>query len=275
MSVSDLRTERKFVREQYKTKDNLQIRIKTHVLYTQPNVDFHDWILDHVDWSGYETVLDVGCGSGMYAGPVGQRCHRNIAADLSLGMLQSLAHPVQDKVNVDVAAVPFRSESLDVVLANHMLYHVPELTDAVLEIYRVLKPGGVLIAATNSSSYMPELLEIQVDLAKKFGVDIDRRWSNPGNVTQSFSLENGQGVLEPTFTHIERFDLPGALVFHDSEPLIAYIGSMRERYEHMYSPGTTWEEVSNALRDYLDKHIAIHGEFRVHKLAGVFVCRKE
>jgi SAM-dependent methyltransferase len=273
--VSDIRSERKFVREQYRTKDNLQIRIETHVLYSQPKVEFHDWILDHVDWSGYETVLDVGCGSGMYAGPVGQRCHRYIAADLSLGMLQSLAHPVQDKVNVDAAGVPFRSESLDVVLANHMLYHVPELKKAVREVYRVLKPGGILVAATNSSSYMPELLEIQHRLASKFGVDSDRRWSNPGNVTQSFSLENGQEVLEPTFAHIERFDLPGALVFDESEPLIAYLGSMRERYEHMYAPGITWEDVSDALRAYLDKHIAIHREFRVHKLAGVFVCRKE
>ncbi len=36
------------------------------------------------------------------------------------------------------------------VLANHMLYHVPDLDRALAEIRRVLKPTGVLIAATNS-----------------------------------------------------------------------------------------------------------------------------
>jgi hypothetical protein len=50
---------------------------------------------------------------------------------------------------------------------------------------------------------------------------------------------------------------------------------MQERYEFMYSPGLTWKEIAAAVRDEIDMRIAKNGEFRINKLAGVFVCKKE
>lgn len=275
MKLPDKRCEHEYVSEQYRTKDNLQIRIHTHDQYSQPKVEFHDWVLDHVTWSECEIVLDVGCGSGTYAEPAGRRCHRYIAADLSYGMLRGLSTPFPDRVNLDATSIPVRGNTVDVVLANHMLYHVPVLDEAVREIHRVLKPGGVLIAATNSEDYMPELAELQARLARSFGIEDDDQWERSTNFAYRFSLENGRRALEPVFKHTERYDLPGALIFSDSEPLIDYLGSMRRRFELNYPTGVSWENVVVALRDEIDRHIANNGEFRVHKLAGVFLCKKE
>src|SRR5208283_2023666 len=50
----------------------------------------------------------------------------------------------------DAQALPFRSGAFDAVVANHMLYHVPDIAGALREIRRVLKPGGSCYAATMS-----------------------------------------------------------------------------------------------------------------------------
>jgi len=275
VNYSEIRTERAYVCDQYKTKDNLQIRIQTHERFTQPKVDFHEWILDHVDWNGRETVLDVGCGSGMYVEATSERCLRYIGGDLSYGMLQGLAAPLPERVNLDAESIPFCTGSIDVVLANHMLYHVQELDKALENIDRILKPNGILIAATNSQNYMPELTDLEVGLAERFGVGRSDQWESLDKMIVPFSLENGGQALESFFAHIERFALPGALVFKESKPLIDYLASMRKRYELLVPPGIAWIDVTEILRDEIDKHIVENGEFRVHKLAGVFVCRKK
>lgn len=50
---------------------------------------------------------------------------------------------------------------------------------------------------------------------------------------------------------------------------------MRERYVAFLPAGATWEDVVAVLGRLLAAEIAERGEFRVNKLAGVFVCWNE
>ena len=50
----------------YATDEHLAVRIRTHELYTRPEIDFPAWVLDKIPWRGDERVLDVGAGSGNY-----------------------------------------------------------------------------------------------------------------------------------------------------------------------------------------------------------------
>ena len=52
-----------------------------------------------------------------------------------------LYSPLAD-VKADICALPFEDESFDVVLCNHVLEHIPDDTQAMRELYRVLKKGG-------------------------------------------------------------------------------------------------------------------------------------
>ena len=49
-------------------------------------------------------------------------------------------------VKADICALPFEDNSYDLILCNHVLEHIPDDTQAMRELFRVLKKGGRLIA---------------------------------------------------------------------------------------------------------------------------------
>lgn len=262
----------KQIREQYKTKDNLQVRIDTHQKYTEPKIDYVSSILDLIAWSGTETIIDIGCGAGVYVEGGIERGGRYIAGDLSMGMLQSLTTPNLRRVNLDAQHLPFVDESADVILANHMLYHVPDQDTAVSEIKRILRPGGILLAATNSNTNMAELTDLRVAIGQKFGLEVNSDLIRP---TLSFTLEDGDQLLERHFSSITRIDQPSALIFPNAQPVVDYINSSRSYYESLIPDGYPWHEIEDMIHQTVSDHIAQHGTFRVSKLMGVFICTNE
>lgn len=260
--------DQKYLRRQYKTQDNLNVRLRTHQLYGEPQIDFAEWVLEQINWQGDESVVDVGCGSGIYAKPVQARAAHYVAGDLSLGMLQKMEQPGLERVNLNAQALPLAANGADVILANHMLYHVPDQNAAVQEFARVLRPRGYLLVATNSRGTMSELEMLSRRALALLGIDESADIRPP----ISFTLESGVELLEQHFTHVERYDLPGTLVFPNPEPVIAYLASSRERFEDRLPRELSWANVVAALDQVLSAHIAEQGEFRVNKLTGVFIC---
>lgn len=53
-----------------------------------------------------------------------------------------LESPLAD-VKADICNLPFESDAFDVILCNHVLEHIPDDTQAIKELFRVLKPGGM------------------------------------------------------------------------------------------------------------------------------------
>ncbi|MFV9551956.1 class I SAM-dependent methyltransferase [Algibacter sp. PT7-4] len=52
-----------------------------------------------------------------------------------------LLSPIAD-VKADICNLPFKDNSYDIILCNHVLEHIPDDTKAMQELYRVMKPGG-------------------------------------------------------------------------------------------------------------------------------------
>ncbi|MEU8919065.1 class I SAM-dependent methyltransferase [Streptomyces nigrescens] len=102
------------------------------------------------------TVVDVGCGNGKFI----ERLRRDrpemrlLGLDVALGILAGVPRPV---AVADAARLPLASTSVDGALALHMLYHVEDVPTAIKELARVVKPGGVVIASTNSARDKAEL----------------------------------------------------------------------------------------------------------------------
>lgn len=259
-----------YLKRQYGNQDNLQRRIRTHELYGQPQINFAAWVLDHLVWQGDERVIDIGCGAGAYVADCLERTTRYVAGDLSFGMLASLSRPGLSRVNLNVQTLPFASHQADVVLANHMLYHVANKERAVAEIRRLLRPGGRLLATTNSKYNMAELSQLLQAVATRLA------FTQPGQIIPpilDFNLEDGDRWLRPYFATVSRRDLPGALIFPAPQPVIDYLASMRERYGQNLPAGITWDHITETMFELLSDHIAQHGSFRVNKLAGLFICQ--
>lgn len=257
--------------QSYKTEDKLNVRILTHKLYTQPKVDFVQWVMEQLDWRGDETAVDIGCGSGSYAAAGQARCRTYIAGDLSFGMVASLSQPNLPRLNLDAQQIPLADNSVDIVLANHMLYHVPDKNAALREIKRVLHPHGRLVAATNSSYNMAEFIKLRRQAMEQLGIPIDPVLEK-SPVSDLFSLENGRVLLQNHFRHVERRDLAGELVFPNPQPVLDYLASTRDWLEMFLPQPEVWDDFFRQFQTLLDAHFAHHNEFRVNKLGGVFIC---
>lgn len=251
----------------YATDERLRVRIQTHELYSQPAVDFPNWVLDKISWDNPQLVVDVGCGAGVYARPVQERGATYVAGDLSWGMVSALAVP--GRLNLDVQQLPLADETVDVVLANHMLYHVPNQPQALAEIRRVLRPGGVLLAATNSRFSMQELDELRAAAGRPYGVELATMTSS-----DHFALEDGVEKLAPYFAQVVRYDLTAALIFPHAQPILAYLDSMNDWYKVQSGGRVSWEQVRPEVERLLQAHFAQNDTFVVNKLSGVLVGHK-
>lgn len=265
MSISFTGTQH-LLSQSYKTRDKLNVRILTHQRYTQPKIEFTGWVLDKIEWHGDETAVDLGCGSGAYIEAGSARCQTYIAGDLSFGMIRALPADLP-RLNLDVQHIPLADNAADVVLTNHMLYHVSDKDAALTEIKRVLRPGGYLIAATNTA----ELIDLRRQAMLRLGLPIDPQLEM-SPVAGLFSLENGRSLLQNHFPHIEHYDLSSVLIFPEPQPFLDYIASSRDWYETFLPPTVTWNDLYSQFEALLAAHFANHNEYRVSKLSGVFIC---
>jgi SAM-dependent methyltransferase len=266
----------KSVRAQYASDTFLRIRQQTHEQYTVPKVDFPEWALSRLPWRGDEQILDVGSGMGTYYEHVRAR-GSNVAyyaVDQSPGMLRQ--HPAAGKVTVgDAQALPFLDGTFDLVMANHMLYHVPDIDRAILEVQRVLKPDGVFLAATNSVQSMPEfhaLFRRGMLLLSTPGQVYNQQ---PLPVQADFALENGTRILARHFYAVVRFDLPSTLVFPSIDPVMAYLESTRSIREPQLPDTIRWDELMLVMREQISRVLNHFGELVVNKVTGVLAASDE
>jgi ubiquinone/menaquinone biosynthesis C-methylase UbiE len=252
---------------QYRDASNLQARGNLHARFGTNPVGWLTWYFQHLlTLPNSAHILEVGCGPGWIWQENAQRIppgwHVTLT-DLSPGMLgqarATLASVNRDftYAEVDVQELPFPDESCDAVIANHMLYHVPDLQRGLRQIHRVLKPGGRLFAATNGREHMKEFRELAHEVYE--GIPAER--------LTGFGLEEGARDLAPFFTAIEMHPFDNLLHVTDAEALKAYVRSM----QMAQSVGT---DVVQGIERRIDERMQRDGFIDIQTKAGVFMARK-
>jgi ubiquinone/menaquinone biosynthesis C-methylase UbiE len=107
-------------------------------------------------------VLEIGVGTGRIALPLQQRLGCFYAGiDIAQAMLSKLVvKPGAEAISpvlADATAVPFASGTFDAVIAVHIFHLIPAYADALREVMRILKPGGLLLHGWGQRIQLAEL----------------------------------------------------------------------------------------------------------------------
>jgi SAM-dependent methyltransferase len=161
-----------------------------------------------------------------------------------------------DYAVADARSLPFGDESFDAVIANHVLFHLPERERALAEIRRVLRPGGTLVGTTVGRGHLQELRDLQADRENVF-------WSES---PERFGLETAAPQLERFFVDVAIEPFPDSLAVTETEPLVDFVRSLQ-------TPGLD-EDGLAAIEARVQREIDRSGSFHVTKAIGRFRARK-
>lgn len=253
---------------QYKNAQNLNARIALHSRYTVASQDWSPWVFDHLRLKPGEQILECGGGSGLLwrknIGRIPAGCQITFT-DLSAGMVAEAQGALAESglefsfQTADVMDLPFPDHSFDVVVANHMLYHVPKRAQALAEITRVLKPTGRFFTATNGKNHLKELLELGIHLFPTAPTS-----QTVKRLRTNFSLENGRGQLEPFFKQIQLHLYNSHLAVTEIDPILNYLSSTIDGQQALTS------EMRTQIVEQVSKEIRQTGSFYISKSSGMF-----
>jgi SAM-dependent methyltransferase len=226
--VSDL-SDRQYVSRQYRNAENLNARIALHLRFSTNPYGWLHWVFDQFHLPPRCRILELGCGPGDLWGenlgriPAGWEI---TLSDSSTGMVDQARKNLADRSRVfqfdviDAQSIPLPEASFDAVIADHMLYHVPDRPRAFSEIRRVLKAGGRLFASTIGQNHLRELAE----LISRFDPDLSSwGWHPP----DTFLLETGAAQLSQYFSRVTLKRYEDSLMVTECAPLVDYLLSGR------------------------------------------------
>jgi SAM-dependent methyltransferase len=173
--------------------------------------------------------------------------------------------------NADASDLPLPVGSCDVVLANHILYHLSDIGRGIAEIHRVLALGGTLLGATNARDSMQRFLLEMEAAAAALGVRLELPVSP---VQLRFNLENGAGLIRQTFPDVEVRLLDSELVFPSADPALAYVASLRDAYEPRLPTELSWEALLAQVGRQMAEVVTEEGSYHVPKQTGVLIAKK-
>ena len=249
------------VKRQYATAKNLNTRISIHDKYSTNKMGFGNWIVSNYRIDKGMNVLEIGCGTGdMWKNRetlIG-KCSKLILSDFSEGMVATTKTNIGNYDNVeyrimDIQEIPYEDETFDVVIANMMLYHVPDIGKGLAEVRRVLKRGGYFYCATYGEHGIIEYLS---KILFTYGVE--------NNLNKNFTLQNGYEILRKNFSNVEKLEYKDSLAVTDMDDMVEYIYSL--------SSMTSLNRVpKQEIKDILMNHIT-NGILNVPKEYGMFIA---
>lgn len=254
------------LKNQYRNASNISARIQLHTRFSKNKKGWFTWIYERLNLRDGMNILEVGCGDGaLWKGlNIPEKISLTLT-DISEGMIRDIRKVFgEDRkylrlLSCDCQAVPFEDNTFDLVVANHVLFYCRDVEKACREIYRVLKPGGRVIAATYGKHHMEEINRLVLGFDERIVLSSQCLY-------ERFGKENGGSILEKMFKEVCWEEYEDSLCVNEPEPLISYIlschGNQNEYIIDCY----------NEFKDYVKKKMQPF--FYITKEAGIFSGKK-
>lgn len=264
------------IKQQYTSPSLLQKRINIHSYSTSP-IEWFDFYISHMKIKENSRILEIGCGTGSLWEKLIYHLPNNLEitlTDYSENMLlrckavfERNKDIIKNKnINVsfqlmDANNLELEENKYDLIIANHVLYHVSNRKHCIKTIANCLKPNGFLYASTTGQNHMRDLFI----LLNEF----DEHIENPHNpMVSGFSLENATEQLKPYFSKIQRIDHKNDLKVTDIQPIIDYVASLPGNSPYVVS------QKMDAFHTFLENKLSKENYIYIRKSTGFFICEK-
>ncbi len=103
------------------------------------------------------TVVDLGAGTGTFAGAIAPHVQRVVAVDVSEAMVAKMRERGIEAVQAGFLTYEHQGEPSDAVMTRNALHHLPDFWKALAlsRIAQILRPGGVLLLRDLVYSFAP------------------------------------------------------------------------------------------------------------------------
>lgn len=151
------------------------------------------------------SVLELACGTGQLTFSLADKVHSWEATDFSENMIEiAIKRIIKENITFsvqDATDLPYNDDSFDAVIIANALHIMPNPEAALGEIYRVLRPNGLLFAPT--FVYEEKISKAKIWLIERFGFHTFHKWS---------SKELSNFVKEKSFTILDQSIIKGAIL---------------------------------------------------------------
>lgn len=276
LHIMQLTSRKEEIIKQYLESCNLEKRINIHS-YSTSNVNWYQWAFEALKLKEGMCILDVGCGNAMLWIVMRESlpCNLKITLlDSSEGMLNSareninrynelfkekgivFSYMVKNAVDIN------GDMKFDRIIANHMLYHVPNnmRPRMIKNLSEMLYEKGMFFASTIGRTHLRELYSLLKDFDEKIEI--------PYWASREFELENGGKQLEVYFDEVNMLEQENDLLIPDSHVVVEYVKSL---------PGNINEIIVKReaeFKRYLEERISEEEPLFIHKSTGAFICYK-
>ncbi|AJK49834.1 class I SAM-dependent methyltransferase [Burkholderia plantarii] len=265
------------VKHSYATTEDFRVRSEAWESLAQQSIS--RWYADQLRDLAFTEVLDAGCGLGRFSHALAASRPVNVTAiDIAEPMVEAAREQVGTTpgrhrfLRTSIEDAPFADESFDLVLANLVLFHVPDIGGAFDRLAALTRPGGHVALLTPDFDWMSELNRFQDHALLKLGFAHDHpALTAPG--TNRFCDAN---ILRHAPASLELVRKPwfdGTMTFDSVDRVLDfYTHTMRYRNVALQLGN---DSLRDAAREVIEAHRARTGELKVSSSLYLYVFRKQ
>lgn len=121
----------------------------------------------HIALPNAARLIEIGIGTGRIALPLAAQGYRYSGVDISPKMMQRLRQRITpdmtiDLIRADATALPLRNASYDAGIATHVFHLIAAWPQAIAELRRVIRPGGLFALGFNQNDPYSLVSELRI-----------------------------------------------------------------------------------------------------------------